>query len=1421
MKKKRRYFSVVAVILLLTNNTSGAAQVIAEEVSKNNNIEKIGNEKEKEKEDTKQDSDTINSSEKQNIEEKDKNLSKNGNDTEEVIQTVPKQFLPEFSATVEKDYSSKTDWTSWGEALVMYDSSSGEVYIGGAQDVPGQLINVGSTDEAPWRNGEIDPSEVTSITFESFIVLPQDSSKLFSGLSNLREVNFNSLNTANVTNMTNMFYGASSLTNLDLSGFDTSNVMEMYGMFDGASSLTNLDLSGFDTSKVTSLYAMFYGTSSLTNLDLSSFDTSNVTNMTNMFYGASSLTNLDLSSFDTSKVTDMSSMFNEASSLRDIDLSSFDTSNVLGMTNMFINLPKLQKLTLGDSFEFKGDAALGSPAGLDGAENLTGNWIREDGKFKGYSPADFMANYGKNDELTAGTYVAETEQLMWGTSPWSFDEETGTLTVEAGQISDNNANGNQAPWNRTDEDKIRKDDVKKIEFTGKVVAPEDSSSLFLLLSNLREFSGISNLDTSKVTNMRGMFKKASSLTNLDLSSFDTSSVTTMTAMFREASSLTNLDLSSFDTSKANYMQWMFEGASSLTNLDLSSFDTSNVRDMGYMFTNLPKLQKLTLGDSFEFKLGAALESPAGLDGVENLTGNWIREDGKFKGYSPADFMANYGKNDELTAGTYVAETEPLKWGTSPWSFDEETGTLIVESGELIPAGSVKNPAPWNRGDSDRIAQDKIKKIEFTGKVIAPKDSAWLFSTLSNLREFSGISNFDTSNVTDMSFMFRGGKSLMNLDLSSFDLSNVTSMFGMFEGVSSLTNLDLSSFDTSSVTTMTAMFREASSLRDLDLSGFDTSNVTDMSYMFEGASSFTNLDLSGFDTSNVTNMYRMFNGASSLTNLDLSSFDTSNVTNMTEMFWDASSLTNLDLSSFDTSNVINMYGMFKKASSLTNLDLSSFDTSSVKSMTAMFREASSLTNLDLSSFDTSNVTNMTNMFTNLPKLQKLTLGDSFEFKDDAALGSPAGLDGVEDLTGNWIREDGKSKGYSPADFMANYGKNDELTAGTYVAETEQLMWGTSPWSFDEETGTLNVEAGELAEYNAEENLAPWKRDDNDRIAQDKIKKIEFTGKVIAPSNSSSLFSPLSNLREFSGISNLDTSKVTNMDLMFYGASSLRDLDLSGFDTSNVTGMTLMFSHDTSLTNLDLSNFDTSKVMNMSSMFYGASSLRDIDLSGFDTSKLKYMTTMFANLPKLQKLTLGDSFEFKDDAALGSPAGLDGVEDLTGKWIREDGKSKGYSPVDFMANYGKNNELTAGVYVAQLSHFGFKEVPEKMSFKETKISNRTTLTQRQDPQWKMTVEDTRPTSSNWHVTAKMEENFKDSKGNPVDSDLLLFRKNGQADQWINSKSETIVYEGKGNPVKDDHDISWDEKEGPLIQVAPGAVKADEYKGDITWNLVDAPL
>ena len=261
------------------------------------------------------------------------------------------------------------------------------------------------------------------------------------------------------------------------------------------------------------------------------------------------------------------------------------------------------------------------------------------------------------------------------------------------------------------------------------------------------------------------------------------------------------------------------------------------------------------------------------------------------------------------------------------------------------------------------------------KVYLNTDSSRMFYSVYYKPEIKNIleidlSNFDTSQVTDMYGMFYGMSNLTTLNLSSFDTSKVTNMGSMFYGMSRLAILDLSNFNTSKVTNMSSMFFGIA-ITTLNLSSFDTSQVTDMSNMFKYVYNLTTLNLSNFDTSQVTNMSEMFKNMYNLTTLDLSNFNTSKVTNMRSMFTYMSSLITLDLSSFDTSKITYMGYMFYETYNLTTLDLSSFDTSKVTDMSAMFYNMYNLTTIDLSNFDTSQVTDMGNMF---------YLGDEDKHKD---------------------------------------------------------------------------------------------------------------------------------------------------------------------------------------------------------------------------------------------------------------------------------------------------------------------------------------------------------------------------------------------------------------------------------------------------------
>ena len=282
-------------------------------------------------------------------------------------------------------------------------------------------------------------------------------------------------------------------------------------------------------------------------------------------------------------------------------------------------------------------------------------------------------------------------------------------------------------------------------------------------------------------------------------------------------------------------------------------------------------------------------------------------------------------------------------------------------------------------------------------IFAPFDCSLFFAGFNSLVSINYNDNFNTSKVTNMSYMFLPAESgdwssVVVLTTSNNDVkpallnkiynSDVELMAAVgLSYYSSLENLDLSSFNTSNVITMERMFSYCSSLTSLDLTSFSTSKVTDMSDMFYNCSSLTSLDLSSFNTMNVTSMFQMFSYCESLIALDLSSFNTSNVTTMAYMFSYCSSLTNLNLSSFNTSNVTNMSIMFSGCSSLTSLDLSNFNTSNVTNMSNMFSGCSSLTSLDLSNFNTSNVINIKYMFSSCTSLTSLNLSSFNKLLDD--------------------------------------------------------------------------------------------------------------------------------------------------------------------------------------------------------------------------------------------------------------------------------------------------------------------------------------------------------------------------------------------------------------------------------------------------------
>ena len=197
--------------------------------------------------------------------------------------------------------------------------------------------------------------------------------------------------------------------------------------------------------------------------------------------------------------------------------------------------------------------------------------------------------------------------------------------------------------------------------------------------------------------------------------------------------------------------------------------------------------------------------------------------------------------------------------------------------------------------------EEEKEYTVTLKWNTPQKNFYRLFFYLNILEVD-ISKLDTSQIENMSSMFKGCSQLTSLNFGNINTATLTSMAEMFYGCSKLTSLDLNAFDTSNVNDMMNMFYQCKKLEELHIESFDTSNVVDMTSMFYECISLTTLDLSNFRTSSVTTMSNMFQDCQSLISLNVESFDTSNVVAMNRIFYHCYSLISLNINSFDTSKV---------------------------------------------------------------------------------------------------------------------------------------------------------------------------------------------------------------------------------------------------------------------------------------------------------------------------------------------------------------------------------------------------------------------------------------------------------------------------------------------------------------------------------------
>ena len=95
-----------------------------------------------------------------------------------------------------------------------------------------------------------------------------------------------------------------------------------------------------------------------------------------------------------------------------------------------------------------------------------------------------------------------------------------------------------------------------------------------------------------------------------------------------------------------------------------------------------------------------------------------------------------------------------------------------------------------------------------------------------------LSNFNSSLVTEMCFMFCGCSSLNSINFKNFNTSQVSHLHDVFSGCSSLTSLNLSSFDISKVIYMDNLFYGCEKLEYINIKNFKEIQVGNFNNMFE-------------------------------------------------------------------------------------------------------------------------------------------------------------------------------------------------------------------------------------------------------------------------------------------------------------------------------------------------------------------------------------------------------------------------------------------------------------------------------------------------------------------------------------------------------------------------------------------------------------
>ena len=234
-----------------------------------------------------------------------------------------------------------------------------------------------------------------------------------------------------------------------------------------------------------------------------------------------------------------------------------------------------------------------------------------------------------------------------------------------------------------------------------------------------------------------------------------------------------------------------------------------------------------------------------------------------------------------TAGTYIVKMHGYPGNPTNYSHGSVNSTLVevvkipyrtqnlsnifCDCSKLVKA-NISNA----KGQLNYLFNGSTIK-EITANNLVLTGACGIFNGCGQLKKIIGMDTWDTSGVTSFGSMFYVCVQLEEIDLSNFDTSNCTDMSWMFRchnGGNLKTIKGLENFNTSKVTKMNNMFEGQKYLTTLNVGEWDVSKVIDMQQMFGGCEKLVSVDfLTNWNINNVKSISGMFNGCKKITEVN--------------------------------------------------------------------------------------------------------------------------------------------------------------------------------------------------------------------------------------------------------------------------------------------------------------------------------------------------------------------------------------------------------------------------------------------------------------------------------------------------------------------------------------------------------------------------